>query len=275
MTGVEEQTGASGGSFVDHGDDAERIDDWGPPPWRSPWSRLMDRVTAPVRPWVSWFGPRRLLGGAVTVVVAVGVGWWLVRPAAPPTEARLPYATSAASTTVTDDGGVPTASAAPGAATSVVAVITPTEPAVMIVHVAGAVTTPGIVEVLGGSRVADAIAGAGGAGPHADLAAVNLAAVLQDGQQVYVPTLEEQRPPAAGATASATDGSTSEAVGPVDLNRATASELDALPGVGPATAAAIVDHRDANGPFGSVDDLEAVRGIGPAKLEALRGLVTT
>ena len=63
--------------------------------------------------------------------------------------------------------------------------------------------------------------------------------------------------------------------GPVDLNRATAAELDALPGIGPATAQAIVDHREANGPFASVDDLEAVRGIGPAKLEAIRPLVVT
>ena len=63
--------------------------------------------------------------------------------------------------------------------------------------------------------------------------------------------------------------------GPVDLNRATAAELDALPGIGPATAQAIVDHREANGPFVSVDDLEAVRGIGPAKLEAIRPLVVT
>ena len=61
--------------------------------------------------------------------------------------------------------------------------------------------------------------------------------------------------------------------GPVDLNRATAAELDLLPGIGPATAQAIVDHREANGPFASVDDLEAVRGIGPAKLEAIRPLV--
>ena len=62
--------------------------------------------------------------------------------------------------------------------------------------------------------------------------------------------------------------------GPIDLNRATAAELDSLPGIGPATAQAIVAHREANGPFSSVDDLENVRGIGPAKLEALRGSVT-
>ena len=68
---------------------------------------------------------------------------------------------------------------------------------------------------------------------------------------------------------------TSPPTGPVDLNRATAAELDALPGIGPATAQAIVDHREANGPFASVDDLEAVRGIGPAKLEAIRPLVVT
>jgi len=115
----------------------------------------------------------------------------------------------------------------------------------------------------------------GGAVPDADLAAVNLAAVLHDGEQVYVPTVGEARPPAAATGGAADDGGPTVAPGPVDLNRATAVELDELPGVGPATAAAIVAHRDLNGPFASVDDLEAVRGIGPAKLEALRGLVTT
>ncbi|MEY4174789.1 MAG: hypothetical protein RI900_1954, partial [Actinomycetota bacterium] len=95
--------------------------------------------------------------------------------------------------------------------------------------------------------------------------AINLAARLLDGQRVYVPRVGEAVPPGAGPEAPS---------GPLDLNSATEEQLDDLPGVGPATAAAIVAHRDSNGPFGSVDDLGEVRGIGPAKLDALRGLVT-
>jgi competence protein ComEA len=86
-----------------------------------------------------------------------------------------------------------------------------------------------------------------------------------------VPVVGEAVPPPVGPPEA--PGS-SVAPGPVDLNRATATELDALPGVGPATAQAIVSHRDANGPFASIDDLEQVRGIGPAKLDAIRPLVT-
>ena len=144
----------------------------------------------------------------------------------------------------------------------------------------GAVRAPGIVRVRAGARVVDAIAAAGGATADADLARLNLAAPLSDGARVAVPAVGRPPPaldpsavsgtPAASGAAGAS-GSTS---GPVDINTATAEELDRLPGIGPATAAAIVSDRSTHGPFASVDDLQRVRGIGPSKLEQLRDLVT-
>jgi len=136
----------------------------------------------------------------------------------------------------------------------------------VLVHVVGAVREPGLYRLKDGSRVADAVARAGGATPKADLALVNLAAPIADGTQVVVPA----RAPPAAASAG---GSAPAHAGPVHLNTATVEELDALPGVGPVTAQKIVDFRQANGAFASVDELDAVPGIGPARLEELRKLV--
>ena len=143
----------------------------------------------------------------------------------------------------------------------------------VVVHVAGAVTAPGVYHLPAGARVIDAITAASGMRTDANADGVNLAAVARDGSRIYVPVVGEaaavvvgNSDPSVGATLPA---------GPIDLNTATAEELDQLPGVGPATAAAIVAYRDAHGPFATVDDLADVRGIGPAKLDALRGSVTT
>jgi competence protein ComEA len=239
-------------------------DTWAPVRRPPPLARLVERGLAPIRPWIMWFGVGRLIGSAITIVLAVGVGWWLLRPAPLPTEAGVPYAAPLVASTTAGTGGSTTVIVAE--TTTTVAATT------VVVHIAGAVLTPGVVELPVGSRVADGVAAAGGALVDADLAGVNLAALLLDGQQIYVPVVGEQPP----LTVVVAGGSvTSVVVGPIDLNRASASELDQLPGVGPATAAAIVAHRDTNGPFSSVDDLEAVRGIGPAKVESLRPLVTT
>jgi competence protein ComEA len=146
------------------------------------------------------------------------------------------------------------------------AVSAPPEPP-LVVHVAGAVRAPGLYRLPRAARVADAIEAAGGPRRRALVDAINLAAPLADGQRVEVPFAAS--PPAPG-TATST-ASTSD--GPLSLSRADAEALDALPGVGPATAAEIIRWRDANGGFASVDDLERVPGIGPAKLEALRPLV--
>lgn len=143
-------------------------------------------------------------------------------------------------------------------------------PASAIVHVVGAVRAPGVVQLPAGARVADAIAAAGGAGESADLARINLAARVTDGQRIAVPLVGEPMPAGAGV------GSTEETGtgGPIDLNAATADQLEELPGIGPTLAAAIVSERERMGGFRSVDDLQRVRGIGPARFEQLRELVT-
>jgi competence protein ComEA len=146
----------------------------------------------------------------------------------------------------------------------------------VVVHVAGAVARPGVQRLVGGDRVIDAVDAAGGAVPDADLGRINLAAPLVDGQQIYVPRVGEVPPPAVGGTGAigTTAGGTATAPGqPVNLNTASAAELETLPGVGPTTAAAIIAHRETNGPFTAVDQLLDVRGIGDAKLAQLRDLV--
>jgi len=141
-----------------------------------------------------------------------------------------------------------------------------------VVHVAGAVAAPGLHELPPGARVADAVAAAGGLAPQADSARINLAAPVVDGERVYVLQVGEQEPPVAVSPPPASAGDPGS--GPVDLNTADADALDSLPGVGPATAAAILQHRAEVGAFTSVDQLLDVPGIGEAKLEALRDLVT-
>jgi competence protein ComEA len=135
----------------------------------------------------------------------------------------------------------------------------------MVVHVAGAVRRPGVYRLRAGARVADAVRRAGGARRRADLGAVNLAAELQDGRQVLVPL----RLRGGGAAATAAGGGTVPGV-PLDLNTATAEQLDELDGIGPATAQQIIDYREAHGGFGSVEELDQVPGIGETRLAALR-----
>jgi competence protein ComEA len=136
----------------------------------------------------------------------------------------------------------------------------------LVVDVAGAVRRPGLYRLEQGARVADAIARAGGLTRRAERTAVNLAALVADGQQVLVAT---RGSPAAGAGGGTVTGAT----GPVSLSAATAEQLDTLPGVGPVTAQKIVQYRQEHGPFTSVDGLDAIPGIGPAKLADLRPLV--
>ena len=136
-------------------------------------------------------------------------------------------------------------------------------PSRVVVDVVGAVRRPGVYRLPAGSRVQLAVARAGGLAPRADLAAVNLAAPLVDGEQVVVA--------ARGAGAGAAGGTGSGA--PLSLNSATAEQLDALPGIGPVTAQKILDYRRQHGAFTSVADLDAIPGIGPARIQNLQGLV--
>jgi competence protein ComEA len=210
-----------------------------PPPlgWRARVEALLRR------------GPLRtahlaLLGVMALLVLGVGAAIvvWVMRTP-PATESVIPQATVSSS--------VPAASADDGES--------------ILVQAAGAVVSPGVYRLSGDPRVVDVIDAAGGLAPGADPNRLSLAAKVGDGERVYVPVVGEALPAASqGATADS---------GPIDLNSADEAALDALPGVGPATAKAIVAYRESHGPFTSVDQLLEVRGIGPAKLDQLVDLV--
>jgi competence protein ComEA len=139
----------------------------------------------------------------------------------------------------------------------------------LVVHVVGAVRRPGLYELKQGDRIQDAVTHAGGPTRKADLALINLAAQISDGEQIVVP-----RRGARGAAGPAGEAATGGApTGPVHLNSATLEQLDSLPGVGPVTAQKIIDYREKHGPFTAVDELDAVPGIGPARMDTLRDLV--
>jgi competence protein ComEA len=223
----------------------------------APAQPVVDRIRA----WLGWFGVARLVVSAVSMVVVCVGAFWLVRSPSPPAEAVLPRVASAE---------VPASTLATPAvmANKPTDVVTSGE---VLVHVAGAVVRPGVYRLPNGERVDDAVRTAGGPTADADLDVLNLAALVADGTRVYVPAEGEVTP----ALSPVGSGPVAAApAGPVDINRADAGLLDTLPGVGPATAEAIVAERDRNGPFLGVDDLERVPGIGPAKLAGLRDLVT-
>ncbi len=223
------------------------------------------------RPWgrvstAAWIRP------ALAVVVALVAIWlWphLRRPV--PADESLPRAD--ATTTVAPAAG-DRSSERPGGTVGDPAPDTGDDSEV-VVHVVGAVVRPGVLRLPRGSRAIDAVDLAGGLAADADTARVNLAAELVDGQRLVVPVVG-QDPPVEVASGGATSGGAASAggpAGPLELNSATVEQLDELPGVGPSTAAAIVEHRSTVGAFRSVEDLLDVRGIGDAKLDALRDLV--
>lgn len=234
----------------------------------------LDRATA----WLRWFGLSRLVGIVASVGV-VGVGaWWLVRVPPPPPESTIPFDVAVTSP--------PTATTLDGPATT-----SATVPVHPVVHVAGAVAHPGVYALAPGARAHDAVLAAGGPAPDADLSMVNLAAPLPDASQLYVPRRGEgpRRAAPAGPSRDArgitapsdaaptpapgSGGAAATPAAPLDLNAATAADLEALPGIGPRTAAAIVAHRERHGPYASVEALLDVRGIGPATLAEVRPLL--
>jgi competence protein ComEA len=150
----------------------------------------------------------------------------------------------------------------------------------LLVHVAGAVAQPGVYKLQPGMRVSDALAAAGGVTSGAMPDALNLAARVNDGEKIYVPTAEEAKAAAAavpasrGGTQRPTASSPPPPAGPVNVNTAGVTELDRVSGIGPVMAQAIVEYRKQHGPFRRLEDLTAVRGIGPATLERLRKYLT-
>jgi competence protein ComEA len=187
----------------------------------------------------------------VTIAVASGVllTWWLL--------SERPRTSSPDTVSFTSGAAAPRAS---GASPS------PTPSGELVIDVVGKVRHPGIVTLPAGSRVHDAVAKAGGVRGKADTSALNMARVLIDGEQIIVGAPAPRSPD--GAAASTAPGAR------ISLATATLEQLDTLPGIGPVTAQAILDHRAEHGPFRSVDDLLDVRGIGEATLADFRDQVT-
>ncbi|MBO1419194.1 ComEA family DNA-binding protein [Streptomyces sp. FH025] len=220
---------------------------------------------------------RAVAGLAILLLFAVGYAvqhFWLARPEAVAVPALAAASTSSASSVSsvasasggsfaaggTSGAGPPEGSTGPGAET------------VVVVDIGGRVRVPGLHTLPGGSRVADALRAAGGPLPETDTRNLNLARLLTDGEQILV---GEQAPPAAPAVGAT--GGPPGAGGPrspVSLNRATAEQLDTLPGVGPTLAQRILAYRTSHGSFRSVDQLRQVSGIGARTFAELRPLLT-
>jgi competence protein ComEA len=230
------------------------------------WTAIKKRISY----WIAFVGTTRLFFGVLLSAIAAISMWLLVRPSAPLVESVVPHASGV--------GIVAPLSTLP-------------TPLTVRIHVAGAVVHPGVYSVSSSSRVVDAVTAAGGATSRADLERINLAQTIIDTEQVFVPfrtsratkvtvaprlrpsrtTVPVSVPTIPGAIPSATTSATTSLI---NLNSATSAQLDTLPGVGPSTAKAIISYRSRKGPFGKVEDLLNVPGIGPAKVAALRDQVT-
>ncbi|MGH2783684.1 MAG: helix-hairpin-helix domain-containing protein [Actinomycetota bacterium] len=155
--------------------------------------------------------------------------------------------------------------------------LAPTTSGELFVHITGAVARPGVYRLPAGSRVIDGVTAAGGARAEADLSSINLARPLTDGERVYIPRRGEI-PPAATAggdpTGATGDGGSGGASDKVNINTATVSQLEELPGIGEVIAQRIVDYRTQHGPFKTVRDLLKVEGIGEKKFESIQDYVT-
>lgn len=220
--------------------------------------------------------PRVAMAACVVIgVLALGAIAAVVWPSSPQVE--MPAVQDAAVAGTTPQTTAASAEAPGGPGQEINAQAGP-----LTVSVVGLVVNPGVVEVPAGARVVEAIERAGGLLPEANPASVNLAAPLVDGQQIVVGTEALPAGEMAGDSGSA-GGSGAGAAGvagpggsdgKININTGTATQLEELPGIGPATATKIIDFREKNGPFASIDALEEVPGIGPAKVEALRDAAT-
>jgi competence protein ComEA len=196
-----------------------------------------------------WFERNRAFVLVLLINLALmgGFFFWLRRPVSSPVEVLPPD---------------PTPSPAPTA--------TPT-PSPVRVYVTGAVLHPDVYRLATGSIVKDAIEAAGGVTNDADMVRINLAQELQDQQQIYVPCVgeDEPPPPVAGGESTRSSGG-AEPAGKININTALAEELDSLPGIGPAFAQRIIEYRDANGPFKSIEEITNVSGIGDATFQKIK-----
>lgn len=213
------------------------------------------RYVATVRHWVAFVGIRRIVGSVAGILAAVGVGWFVLRPSPTPVEFTLPSVTTA---------------------------VAPLSSSDIHVHVVGAVKRPGVYTMPASSRVVDAVAAAGGSLATADLEGINLAQTLMDAEQVFIPVRQRVTPkvtvaprhrPQPRLTSTTVTGSAPQSK-TININSATAAQLETLTGVGPATARAIIAYRTSKGPFTKVEDLLNVPGIGPSKLAAMRAEIS-
>ena len=218
--------------------------------------KLVQSTFKKLQTTIKWFGSSRLIGSFLSLIAVALAGWWLLRIPPPPPEDSIPIAS-----TVTTLSFAMSSSQA----TALISEIT--------VHIAGAVKTPGVYQFRLGARINDGVVAAGGATAQADLDSVNLAMLLSEGIQIYIPKRNEKphivvQPRFTNPTSS-NDATDKQLQGSININTATAIELEQLAGVGPSTAKAIIAFREKNGSFKTVEDLLNVRGIGPAKLSEI------
>jgi len=280
------------GDAVDEDDWADGVGEVRTPGWldapegRSSWrDRLVPERFRGTRLDPGWRGLVTLAMVGLAAVVVASVVVLRERPAAQAVPPLSAVRTSTGTATVSAGLSGPSMAAAPGAVSPAASVaITPATE--LVVSVVGLVHRGGLVRLAPGARVADALTAAGGAKDGADLSGLNLAQRLQDGDQVLVgpggpnagaPQLGSATISAGGRAPRGSASNSTAAPRPstkVDLNTATEAELDALPGIGPVTAHAIVAWRTTNGRFTDIVQLGEVDGIGPARLARLRDLVT-
>ncbi len=245
-------------------------------------AQLRERLKAAVE----WYGPARAFATAGSILVVCIGAWWLLRAPAPPLENSLPFASASSGPLATSFVNTTGSGTLGGSVMSGLDIT---------VHVVGAVIAPGVYTLRPGSRVVDAVDAAGGVTADADTASVNMALPLSDADQVFIPnrgaaraTRPSVKPivrhtnpthptvPQAIAAATTQPQTVGSAAGKgiVNINTADASVLESLPGVGPSTAKAIIAHRQANGPFGKIEGLLDVKGIGDGKFAEMKPFVT-
>jgi competence protein ComEA len=216
-----------------------------------------------VKTTIKWFGLSRLIGSVLSLIAVALAGWWLLRVPPPPPEDSIPIASTATilSFAVSSPQKIELEA-------KLVRELT--------VHIAGAVKTPGLYQLRVGARINDGVIAAGGATAQADLDSVNLAMLLSEGEQIYIPKRNEKphiivqpRFTNSNNSNSSNNSTNSQLQISININTATAIELEQLAGVGPSTAKAIIEFRQKNGGFKTVEDLLNVRGIGPAKLSEI------
>ena len=228
-----------------------------------------------VQATIKWFGFSRLIGSVLSLIAVALAGWWLLRVPPPPPEDSIPIASTA--TTLSYAVSLPQKIELDKELDTELDTKLVRELATeLTVHIAGAVKTPGVYQLQVGARINDGVVAAGGATAQADLDSVNLAMLLSEGEQIYIPKRNDKphiivqpRFTSSSNLNSSNSATNNELQISININTATAIELEQLAGVGPSTAKAIIEFRQKNGGFKTVEDLLNVRGIGPAKLSEI------